>query len=74
MYLTDGANPLPRLSNGFVARLVRGGKLFIKPILPKPDELYTFWREAEAAGFKDGPMGNWSGHKAPKYWVRVNGE
>lgn len=62
-------NPLP-LSDDCVNRRTIGDMLVIKPILPKPDELRIFYREAIDAGFRPGREILWGLDRAPAFYYR----
>ena len=68
---SDIPNPLPGLVEDFVGRMRRGGRIYIRPILPKPDELGIFAYYAREKGFTPGPDICWGGSVwAPGYWWR----
>lgn len=64
-------NPLPMFSDDFVSAWKRGDRLFVKCVLPKPEELANFGFEAERAGFRPGREVCWGGSRwAPEHWFR----
>lgn len=62
-------NPLP-LPDDCVRRYLVGDMLVIKPILPKPNELRIFHREAIDAGFRPGREVLWGLDRAPAFYYR----